>query len=409
MRGTAPSPTLPPRRMVALLAFLRSESASGFVLIAAAVVALILSNSPLAAEYFRLLNLPLAISLGTHAVVMPVDRWVNQGLMALFFLTVSLEIRREMTEGHLASLPRLAAPSLAALGGMIVPVLLYTVIDWRSPATLQGWAVPMATDIAFVLAALTLLGRRAPVGLKVFVTALAILDDLGAIVVIAIFYSTGLHALALGLGALTWLVLYGLNRAGVKALSPYILGGAVIWGCLLRGGIHPTLAGVALAFVIPTTDGDDCPADRLESGLGGWVTWGVLPLFGLANAGLRLKGITADDFTSPVVLGIMLGLAVGKQIGVFGATLLALRLKLARLPAGFTKLRLYGCSLLCGIGFTVSLFIGDLGFHGTPVLAEVKLAIFLGSLASAAAGLLVLALAPEPAPSTASARGLVRT
>jgi NhaA family Na+:H+ antiporter len=335
--------------------------------------------------------------------------------MALFFLTVALEIRREMTEGQLASLRGVAAPALAALGGMVVPALIYTGLNWHDPATLHGWAVPVATDIAFALAALAVLGRHVPVGLKVFLTALAILDDLGAIVVIAVFYSTTLHAVALIGGMATLAALYGLNRAGIRALSPYILGGAVLWVCLLYGGIHPTLAGVGLAFVVPmgdrASDGAASPAHRLETGLGGWVTWAVLPLFGLANAGLRLGGITPADFTTPLMLGTMLGLVVGKQIGVFGATLLAVRLRLAHLPPAVTRLHLYGGALLCGIGFTMSLFIGDLSFHSTPQHAEAKLAIFVGSLVSAALGLLVLMLArrPERAPARGPAHRLEHT
>jgi NhaA family Na+:H+ antiporter len=322
---------------------------------------------------------------------------VNDGLMAVFFLTVGLEIRREMTEGQLASLTRVAAPGLAALGGMLVPALIFAVCNATHPALLKGWAVPVATDIAFALAALSVLGRRVPVGLKVFLTALAILDDLGAIVVIALFYTAHLRPLALLAGGVALATLYGLNRAGVRALSPYVLGGAVLWGCLLAGGIHPTLAGVGLAAVVPM-GGPGSPAHKLEAGLGGWVTWGVLPLFGLFNAGLALGGITAGDFASPLMLGIMLGLLVGKPVGVFGATLLATRLGLARLPSGLHLGHLAGGAILCGIGFTMSLFIGDLGFHGTPLHAEVKLAVFAGSVAAAVLGVLVLALVPPPRP-----------
>jgi NhaA family Na+:H+ antiporter len=313
--------------------------------------------------------------------------------MTLFFLMVGLEIRREMTEGQLAGLSKSMAPGLAALGGMIVPALIYLGFNWRSPATLHGWAVPVATDIAFALAAASALGSRVPVGLKVFLTALAILDDLGAIVIIALFYTARLHPIALLVGIGVLAGLYGMDRAGVRALSLYLIGGAAIWACLFRAGIHPTLAGVGLAFVVPKTAEDDSPAYRLETGLGGWVTWGVLPLFGLANAGLRLGGITPADFAAPAMLGTVLGLAIGKPIGVSGATMLALRLRLARLPSGVTRSQLYGGSLLCGIGFTMSLFIGDLGFHGTAVHAEVKLATLVGSTVSAALGLLVLAMA----------------
>jgi Na+:H+ antiporter, NhaA family len=397
MDDTKRAPMRLPRRVAAVLAFALTQSAGGLALFVSAAVAMIWSNTVHADLYFRLLDLKLGISIGQNVLVMPLDRWVNDGLMALFFLAVGLEIRREMTEGQLNSLRSVAAPGLAALGGMIAPALIYAALNWRDPATLRGWAIPVATDIAFALAALALLGRRVPVGLKVFLTALAILDDLGAIVVIALFYSGQLHLPALAAGAGVLGALFGLNRAGVRALSPYILGGAFLWGCLLYGGVHPTLAGVGLAFVVPMAGGARSPAQRLESGLGGWIVWGVLPLFGLANAGLRLNGIAPSDFTAPVMLGIILGLVVGKQVGVFGAAWLAVRLRLARLPPGMTTLHLYGAALLCGIGFTMSLFIGDLGFHGAPEHAEVKLAVFVGSLISAVLGLLVLALAPRPA------------
>ncbi|HEX4171438.1 MAG TPA: Na+/H+ antiporter NhaA [Acetobacteraceae bacterium] len=397
MDDTARAQISPPRRFVALLAFTRSQSAGGLALMVTTVIALVWSNSRGADLYFWLLNLPISIGLDGRTLLLPLDGWVNDGLMALFFLTVGLEIRREMTEGQLTGLPRIAAPGFAALGGMIVPALIYLGINWQSPTTLHGWAVPVATDIAFALAAASVLGRRVPIGLKVFLTALAILDDLGAIVVIALFYTSELHPIAMLAGVGVLAALYGIGRAGVSALSPYLIGGAMLWGCLLHAGIHPTLAGVGLAFVVPRADGDDSPAQRLETGLGGWVTWGVLPLFGLANAGLRLVGITPADFATAAMLGIVLGLVIGKQVGVLGATLLATRLRLARLPVGVSWTQLYGGALLCGIGFTMSLFIGDLGFHGTPVHAEVKLATFVGSTISAALGLGVLAMARQSA------------
>jgi NhaA family Na+:H+ antiporter len=387
----------PPRRLVALLGFTRSQSAGGLALMIAAAIALVWSNSPGSDLYFWLLNLPISIGLDTHTLSLPLDEFVNDGLMALFFLTVGLEIRREMTDGQLTGLPKVAAPGLAALGGMIAPALIYLGVNWHSPTTLRGWGVPVATDIAFALAAASILGRKVPIGLKVFLTALAILDDLGAIVVIALFYTSELRVIPLFAAGGTLSVLYALNRAGVSALSPYLIGGAVVWGCLLGAGIHPTLAGVGLAFVVPGGDGQNSPAQRLETGLGGWVTWGVLPLFGLANAGLRLVGITGADFVSPAMLGTVLGLVIGKQVGVFGATVIAARLRLARLPAGVGWGQLYGGALLCGIGFTMSLFIGDLAFRGTPVHAQVKLATLIGSMISAALGLLVLAIVRDPA------------
>ncbi|MBE7158277.1 MAG: Na+/H+ antiporter NhaA [Rhodospirillales bacterium] len=380
-------------RVITLLTFLRSETAAGLALILAALAALVWSNSPYASDYRAWMDLPLGIHAGDAGLNMSLDRWINDGLMAVFFLTVGLEIRREMTEGHLNSWRRRAAPSFAALGGMVVPALIYVAFNWRNPETLRGWAVPVATDIAFVLAAVSALGRRVPIGLKVFLTALAIIDDLGAIVVIAGFYTSQLAWVPLTGAGLILGVLFLLRLTGLRSLSLYILGGFVLWGCVLHSGIHPTLAGVALAFVIPQREdaAGNSPARRLESGLGGWVTWGVLPLFGLANAGLTFGTLDAGSLIRPVTLGTALGLLVGKQIGVFGATMLALKLRLATIPAGLTLAQLYAGSILCGIGFTMSLFIGDLSFHGTPLHAEVKLATFVGSVLAAMLGLVVLA------------------
>lgn len=391
---TQTRPALPPtaRRVTPLLDFLRSESAGGLTLMLATVTALIWSNSDASADYFHLIELPIGLGVGRMRLQLSAEAWVNDGLMAVFFLAVALEIRREMTEGRLATLRQLAAPGLAAVGGMIVPGLIYVAFNHADPETLHGWAVPVATDIAFALAALSTLGRLVPIGLKVFLTALAILDDLGAIVVIALFYTAHLNLIAAWLALLVWLVMYGLNRAGVRSLTPYLLGGAVLWACVFGSGIHPTLAGVALAFVIPA-GGKRAPAARLEHGLGRWVAWVVLPLFGLANAGLRLDTLPLGSLTGPVVLGTVLGLVIGKQIGVFGATLAAVRSGLAQMPAGLSWAQIYGGSVLCGIGFTMSLFIGDLSFHGHPIHNEVKLAVFLGSLISAVLGLIVLAFA----------------
>ena len=380
------------RRFAALLGFLRSESAGGLVLIVSALVALAWANSAAAPAYEALLQ----YRLGPAALSQPLHIWINDALMALFFLLVGLELRREITQGELASPARLAAPGLAALGGMIVPALIVVALNWGDSTALRGWAVPVATDIAFALAVLSVLGRRVPMALKVFLTALAIIDDLGAIVVIAVFYTKGLDLMAFGAAALVWLCLLGLNRAGVRRLWPYMLGGVVLWALVFHSGVHATLAGVALAFVVPmrVRPGEDqAPAERLEHRLGLWVAYAILPLFGLANAGLSFATLPPGVWSDPLAIGVTLGLFVGKQVGVFGAVLLAARLGLARLPAGVTRLQLYGGAVLCGIGFTMSLFIGDLAFRQTPRGDEVKLAVFVGSLASAALGLLVLRLA----------------
>ena len=373
-----------PRRLTALLAFLRSQTAGGLALIAASVFALVWSNASGSAAYFGLMSYRLGI--------LPVDGWVNDGLMALFFLVVGLEIRREMTEGQLSSRRQIAAPALAALGGMVVPALFFVGFNHADPTRMKGWAVPVATDIAFALAALSVLGKRVPVTLKLFLTALAIMDDLGAIGVIALFYTAGLNWTALAGASAVCAGLALLNRAGIRQTWVFGVGGALLWACVLRSGVHPTIAGVALAFVVPMEPVGHGMASRLE----GWVTWIVLPLFGLANAGLDLGGVTLADFATPVVLGVGLGLILGKPIGVFGAAWLSVRLGWAHLPAGLSWSALFGAAMLCGIGFTMSLFIGDLGFHGSSIHSEVKLAVFAGSLISAAAGVLFLSFTAKP-------------
>ncbi len=365
-----------PNRYAALLAFLRSQTAGGIALIIAAMVALIWSNDSGAATYFHLIAYPVG--------GLTVQGWINDGLMAVFFLTVGLEIRRELTEGELSSIRHAAAPGMAALGGMIVPALIYICFNQGDAGRLHGWAVPVATDIAFALAALSVLGRRVPVALKVFLTALAIIDDLGAIAVIALFYTADLNLNALAAAAMVATGLLILARVRVAATWVYLAGGAVLWGLMLRSGVHPTIAGVVLAFIVPMTP----VGQRLEIRLGPWITWLVMPLFGLANAGVSLHAFT----TSPAALGIALGLIVGKPVGVFSATWLSVRLGWARLPSGLTWPRLAGVSMLCGIGFTMSLFIGDLAFHGG---AEVKLGVFAGSLTSAALGIAVLFLSGQ--------------
>lgn len=374
-----PTRAAPHYRFTALLDFLRSESAGGAALIVSAAAALVWAN----------------MSGATYAaVIAPVHAGINDGLMALFFLLVGLELRREVTTGELASRQRLAAPGLAALGGMVVPALIYVAFNWRTPDALRGWAVPVATDIAFALAVLSVLGRRVPLGLKVFLTALAIIDDLGAILVIALFYTHGLSLLALGGAVFVWTGLYGLNRAGVRVLWPYLVGGLLLWALVLRSGVHATLAGVALAFVIPAA-----PAERLEHALGFGVAYGVLPLFGLANSGLRFEDLPQAVWLDRMALGTALGLFLGKQVGIFGAVLAATRLGLARLPSGITLPQLYGGAVLCGIGFTMSLFISELAFRGGSAGDEVKAAVFAGSLVSALVGFAILAVVSPRSPS----------
>ena len=386
----------PSRRPLSLLrAFLDSEAAGGLVLMAAAALALVVANSPLAPAYFAALHAPIG-PLG-------VLHWINDGLMAVFFLLVGLEIKRELLDGQLATWPRRALPGIAAAGGMAVPALIYAAFNWSDPATLRGWAIPSATDIAFALGVLSLLGPRVPSSLKVFLAALAILDDLGAVAIIAVFYAGDISLIDLGLAAAVLAVLAALNRAGVVRLAPYLVLGALLWVFVLRSGVHATIAGVALALTIPlravpggTDDLPASPLHRLEHGLHAWVAFAVVPVFGFANAGVSFAGVSADALLDHLTLGVALGLLVGKLVGVFGAAVLAIRAGLADLPAGAGWGQMAGVALLCGIGFTMSLFIGLLAFAGDPALQdEVKIGILLGSGAAGLLGWAVLRAAPR--------------
>lgn len=376
------------RRFAALLDFMRSGSAGGVILILSAVFALVWANS-FAAPWSEAM---LRLQLGPQTLHV----WVNDGLMAIFFLLVGLELRREMTRGELASFDRMAAPALAALGGMIVPAMIFSAFNYHDRFIMRGWAVPVATDIAFALAVLSVLGDRVPVSLKVFLTALAIIDDLGAIVVIALFYTSSLDLRALAMACVLLAALWAMSRFGVRALWVYLLGGVALWLLVFRSGVHSTLSGVALAFVIPM-DWREMesrpPGLRLEHALDRWVAYGILPLFGLTNAGLRFDALPPGAWRDTLAIGTALGLLLGKQIGVFGTVIAAARLHLVRLPAKVTTAQLYGGAVLCGIGFTMSLFIGDLAFRQTPRGDEVKLAVFVGSLSSALLGLAILAIA----------------
>jgi NhaA family Na+:H+ antiporter len=381
-----------PRVVARILSALRGAS-GGPVLLLAAIAALALANSAAGPAWEHLLQTPFGVSAGKSAFVLPLVGWVNDGLMAVFFLLVGLEIRHELSEGQLASLPRAAAPAVAALGGMLLPAAIYIACSYGDRAALRGWAIPVATDIAFSLAALRLLGKRMPVGMAVFLTALAIIDDIGAIAVIAVAYTDSLNLAALVAAGLAWLGLFALNRAGVRTLGPYLVGFVLIWAALARSGIHPTLAGVAVAFAIPNRAIEErSPARSLEHELVFWVSWLVLPLFGLANAGLRFSDLSARALIGdPVVLGIVLGLVVGKPLGVAGATWIGVRSGLVRLPPQLTWRLLWGAAALCGIGFTMSLFIGALAFPGGGRGAEVRAAVFFASLLSAGIGVALLA------------------
>ncbi|MGN2431982.1 Na+/H+ antiporter NhaA [Pseudomonas syringae] len=382
-----PTPrTESPNALALITRFFAAESAGGLILMAAALAALIVANSPLADGYFAAL----------HAVVagLSVSHWINDGLMAIFFMLVGLEIKREMLAGQLASWSQRALPGFAALGGMVVPALIYVAFNWGQPGTIGGWAIPAATDIAFALGVLSLLGKRVPLSLKIFLSALAILDDLGAVLIIALFYTSDLSIPMLLAAFATIAVLVALNRLGVKKLLPYLIIGALLWFFMLQSGIHATLAGVALALCIPLGKPDEeasSPLLHLEEKLHPWVAFAVVPIFGFANAGVSLSGITVEKLVDPVPLGVALGLLIGKQVGIFALAALAIRAGLARLPDGSNWGQLYGVAALCGIGFTMSLFIGALAFPGSPELVdEVKVGVLIGSVLSAALGVVVL-------------------
>jgi NhaA family Na+:H+ antiporter len=377
-----------------LRAFLRQESSGGIILMVAAALALIVANSTLGPAYFEALH--------AYAGGMSVLHWINDGLMALFFLLVGLEIKRELVEGALSTWSRRALPGIAAAGGMIVPAIVYIAINASSTNTLAGWAIPAATDIAFALGVLALLGSRVPVSLKVFLTALAIIDDLGAVLIIAVFYSSDLSLTHLGLAGLSLAALYALNRVGVTRLSPYLVIGAALWFLVLKSGIHATLAGVALAAAIPLRSRRDevapSPLHRLEHGISPWVAFLIVPIFGFANAGVSLAGMTPEALLDPVPLGVAAGLFFGKQIGVFGSAWFAVRLNFADLPAHATWPQLYGVAVLCGIGFTMSLFIGLLAFADPHLQDEAKLGVLAGSILSAAVGWLIIRFSPKASP-----------
>ena len=382
----------------AIREFLRLESASGILLVLAGLVAMIAANSPLSSWYDALLQVPFKIQLADFKLDKPLLVWINDLLMAVFFLLVGLEIKREVVMGELSDRAKVALPAIAAIGGMVVPAAIYAWINWSDPVGLRGWAIPSATDIAFALGVLSLFGERVPVGLKVFLMTLAVLDDLGAIVVIALFYTKNLSVTSLLLAGAALVVLLVLNRAGVVRIAAYLLVGTLLWVFVLKSGVHATLAGVATALFVPARDPahpEHPPLHTLEHALHPWVAFGILPIFAFANAGVSLAGLSLRDLLQPIPLGIVLGLFVGKQLGVFASAWLAVRLGVARLPSGVEFRHVYGAAILCGVGFTMSLFIGMLAFEGTgggEVIVIDRLGILAGSLLSAVAGYAVLSV-----------------
>ena len=380
--------------------FIKKESSSGILLIIATILALTLKNSMFSEYYSAFLRTPVEVRFADLQIAKPLLLWINDGLMAIFFLLIGLEVKREFLEGQLSTPAQLALPGIAAIGGMAVPALFYTYINYGDDTAMRGWAIPTATDIAFALGILALLGKRVPISLKAFLLALAIIDDLGAIVIIALFYTVELSTLSIAVAASALTILIIMNRLGVAKKAAYITVGVILWVSVLKSGVHATLAGVALAFTIPLncTRGDKdktfSMSKDMEHDLHFWVAFFILPLFAFVNAGVDLRNVSLDQMTTGVPLGIMAGLFLGKQIGVFGFSWVAIKLGLANIPNESTWLQLYGVSILTGIGFTMSLFVDSLAFTDGNLYQQAdKLAVLLASFTAGAAGYLVLRMA----------------
>lgn len=382
--------------------WLATEAAGGILLMGAAALAMIVANSPLADGYFHLLHLQTGPVLAPALGPMTVHLWINDALMAIFFLFVGLEIKREFIDGQLATWEHRRLPIVAAAAGMAGPALVYLFITGWSGPLVNGWAIPAATDIAFAIGVLALLGSRAPASLKLFLTTVAIVDDMGAVAIIAIAYTAELSTLYIALGALVMATMYVLNRSGVKRLWPYLLLGAALWYFVFMSGVHATIAGVLTAMMVPITpspgacDDDESPLHKLEHALAPWVAYLIVPVFGFANAGVSLAGMSPAILLAPLPLGIAAGLFIGKQVGIFGSIWLSAKLRFATPPGGATWLQLYAVAMLCGIGFTMSLFIGGLAFPGNEELVdEVKIGVLSGSILSAVIGFTILRFAPR--------------
>jgi len=379
----------------AIREFLRHEAAGGIVLLAAAVLAFVLTNSPLADAYHHFFELHASLKIGDIGLDQSLLHWINDGLMAIFFFLVGLEIKRELIEGELSSKRQAALPVIGAIGGMAAPAAIFYLFNAATPETLTGWAIPAATDIAFAMGVVHLLGRRVPESLKIFLLALAIIDDLGAIIIIAIFYTADLSPLAIGLASVGVAILIAMNRLQVQSLAAFVLVGIFVWACVLHSGVHATLAGTFVGFCVPLRPRGSAPslAKRCIHALHPWVAFGIMPAFAFANAGVSLAGLSWQMLAAPLTLGIALGLFLGKQIGVMAAILLARLTGLSRLPEGAGWGETYGVAILTGIGFTMSLFIGGLAFSEEIHTVEMRLGVIGGSILSALSGLLVLSLA----------------
>lgn len=384
--------------------FIKLESTAGAILFVMAVLALIMDNSPLHSFYQAFFQIPLVIQLGDFKLAKPLLMWINEGFMTIFFLLVGLEIKREMLEGELNSFAKSILPAIAAFGGMLGPALIYIYFNWSNSVALHGWAIPTATDIAFSLGILALLRSRIPVSLKIFLTALAIFDDIGAIVIIAIFYTHHISVILLLIALSLLTVLFIFNRINVTHLAPYFLVGVILWVCVLKSGVHATLSGIVLALAIPLRNAKNTelsPSRDLEHRLHPWVAYGILPLFAFANAGVSFRGMSWQELLGPVPLGIALGLFLGKQFGILAASFISIRSGLAKMPRGASMLGVYGVSMIAGVGFTMSLFIGGLAFGtvGGSYPAQVRLGVLVGSLCSGVIGYIVLRMLHKHQPS----------
>ena len=379
--------------------FMQMEASAGLVLMGVAVLAMNFANTGLAGLYTSVMDTNIRVGIGSFEISKPALLWINDGLMAIFFFLIGLEIKREVLLGELSSIDKAILPIFAAIGGMAVPGLVYVAINWGTPENLVGWAIPAATDIAFALGVLALLSTRAPVALKVFLLAVAIIDDLGAIIIIAIFYTSELSTNALTFSMLGFAAAVALNRMGIQRIAPYIIIGVIMWVFVLKSGVHATLAGVLIALTIPLKEknGDKALLYKVEHALHPWVAYMILPIFAFANAGVSLNGLSVSDLTQPLTFGIAAGLFLGKQIGVVAATWIAVKSGIAKLPEGINWLHLYGVACLTGIGFTMSLFVGSLAFGADDAMNAVRLGVIFGSVLSGILGFVILrSIAPKP-------------